>query len=196
MSAAQKFYTISQKEIDSIVNLAAGAGADAGIEAYKKAKQKAKDNAVNRNISNTRKLLETYRTLKNDLLHSNYESDEAQKELRFKCVEDLMEPGESRRMDEVMAKEAARLQENAWRKRQMERAIELLKEDCSRSGEPEAMRKYRVIMGLYIQDEKMSLEELAKREFVTERTIHRDAREACIMITPYLFGIDAIVGDV
>lgn len=41
----------------------------------------------------------------------------------------------------------------------------------------------------------MGFEDLAEQEFVTERTIHRDAREACIMITPYLFGIDAIMGN-
>ena len=195
MGVPQRFYTISQKEIDSIVSMAAGAGADAGIAAYKEAEQKAKDNAVNRNLNNTRKLLETYRTLKNDLLHSDYGTDQALEELRFKCVEDLMTPGESKRMDDIMAKEVARMQENAWRKRQIERAVELLKEDCSRPERPEDMRKYRVIMGLYIQDEKMGFEDLAEQEFVTERTIHRDAREACIMITPYLFGIDAIVGD-
>lgn len=195
MGVSQRFYTISQKEIDSIVNMAAGAGADAGIAAYKKAEQKAKESTVNRNLNNTRKLLETYRTLKNDLLHSSYETDQAQEELRFKCVEDLMTPGESKRMDDIMAKEVARMQENAWRKRQIERAVELLKEDCSRPERPEDMRKYRVIMGLYIQDEKMGFEDLAEQEYVTERTIHRDAREACIMITPYLFGIDAIVGD-
>ncbi len=194
MGTPQRFYTISQKEIDSIVNIAAGAGADAGISAYKKAEQKAKDNTINRNLNNTRKLLETYRTLKNDLIHSDYETDEAQEELRFKCVEDLMSPDDVS-MDELMAKEISRLQENAWRKRQIERAVELLKEDCSRPERPDDMRKYRVIMGLYIQDEKMGFEELAEQEFVTERTIHRDAREACIMITPYLFGIDAIVGD-
>ena len=92
MGEPQRFYTISQKEIDSIVNMAAGAGADAGIAAYKKAEQKAKESTVNRNLNNTRKLLETYRTLKNDLLHSSYETDQAQEELRFKCVEDLMTP--------------------------------------------------------------------------------------------------------
>lgn len=52
MGTPQRFYTISQKEIDSIVNIAAGAGADAGIAAYKKAEQKAKDNTVNRNLNN------------------------------------------------------------------------------------------------------------------------------------------------
>ena len=195
MGVPQRFYTISQKEIDSIVNMAAGSGANAGIAAYKKAEQKAKESTFNRNLNNTRKLLETYRTLKNDLLHSSYETDQAQEELRFKCVEDLMTPGESKRMDDIMAREVARMQENAWRKRQIERAVELLKEDCSRPERPEDMRKYRVIMGLYIQDEKMGFEDLAEQEYVTERTIHRDAREACIMITPYLFGIDAIIGE-
>ena len=103
-----------------------------------------------------------------------------------------MSPGDVS-MDELMAKEISRLQENAWRKRQIERAIELLKEDCLRAGKPEAMRKYRVIMGLYILDEKKDYMDLAEQESVAEVTIHRDEREARIMLTPYLFSIDAII---
>lgn len=183
-----KTYAITQEDIEALVKKAV----DAGIEAYKKAENKAKNKTINRNLHNTRKLLESYRTLKNDLQHSDYETEDAQRELRFKCVEDLMRPGETT-MDEVMAKEIGRLQENAWRKRQIERAIELLKEDCSRPGTPELMRKYRVIVALYIQDEKMSVEELAEQENVVERTIYNDASDACKMIAPYLFKVDDII---
>lgn len=183
-----KTYAIKKEELDQIVERAAVAG----IDAFRNEEKKARNKKVNRNLHNTRKLLESYRTLKNDLQHSDYETEDAQRELRFKCVEDLMEPGETS-MDEVMAKEISRLQENAWRKRQIERAIELLKEDCSRPGEPEAMRKYRVIMGLYIQDEKMDYAELAEKENVVERTIYRDASDACKMLAPYLFSVDAII---
>lgn len=183
-----KTYAIKKEELDQLVEQAAVAG----IDAFRNEEKKARNKIVNRNLHNTRKLLESYRTLKNDLQHSDYETEDAQRELRFKCIEDLMEPGEAS-MDEVMAKEIARLQENAWRKRQIERAIELLKEDCSRPGEPEAMRKYRVIMGLYIQDEKMDYAELAEKENVVERTIYRDASDACKMLAPYLFSVDAII---
>ncbi len=183
-----KTYAIKKEELDQLVEQAAVAG----IDAFRNEEKKARNKIINRNLHNTRKLLESYRTLKNDLQHSDYETEDAQMELRFKCIEDLMKPGETS-MDEVMAKEISRLQENAWRKRQIERAIELLKEDCSRPGEPEAMRKYRVIMGLYIQDEKMDYAELAEKENVVERTIYRDASDACKMLAPYLFSVDAII---
>lgn len=183
-----KTYAIRKEELDQIIEQAAVAG----IDAFRNEEKKARNKIVNRNLHNVRKLLESYRTLKNDLLHSDYETEEAQQELRFKCVEDLMSPGDVS-MDELMAKEISRLQENAWRKRQIERAIELLKEDCSKPGEPEAMRKYRVIIGLYIQDEKLDYADLAERENVVERTIYRDASDACKMLAPYLFSVDAII---
>lgn len=185
----KKTYAIKKEELDQLIEQAAVAG----IDAFRNEQRKARNKSINRNLHNTRKLLESYRTLKNDLLHSDYETEEAQRELRFKCVEDLMNPGESQRMDEVMAEEIARLQENAWRKRQIERAVDLLKEDCSKPGEPEAMRKYRVIVGLYIQDDKLDYAELAEQENVVERTIYRDASDACKMLTPYLFSVDAII---
>lgn len=182
-----KTYTIREDDLQSLI----GKAAEAGIEAYKKEEDKAKKKSLNRNLHNTKKLLESYRTLKNDLLHSDYETEDAQRELRFKCVEDLMNPGETS-MDNLMAKEIERLQENAWRKRQLERALELLEEDCLRQREPEAMRKYRVIMALYIQDEPMDVPSIAEQENVTERTVYRDASDACKMLAPYLFSIDAI----
>lgn len=184
-----KTYTIRQDELEALIDRAA----EAGVQAYKKAESKARDKNVNRNLHNTKKLLESYRSLKNDLQHSDYEAPEAQLELRFKCVEDLMNPGETS-TDNLMAKEIERLQENAWRKRQIERALDLLKEDCEsrKLKEPEAMRKYRIIMALYIQDDPVDVLTLADMEAVTERTVYRDVSDACKMLTPYLFSIEAI----
>ena len=184
-----KTYTIRQDELEALIERAA----EAGVQAYKKAENKARDKNTNRNLHNTKKLLESYRSLKNDLQHSDYETPEAQLELRFKCVEDLMNPGETS-TDSLMAKEIERLQENAWRKRQLERALDLLKEDCEKRNlkEPEAMRKYRIIMALYIQDDPVDVPTLADMESVTERTVYRDVSDACKMLAPYLFSIEAI----
>lgn len=193
MGMVQKFYTISQETIDYIISEAAKAGTQAGITAYRSEHEKATDKVDKTMIANVREILKTYRSLQNDLIHSQYDTEPAQKELRFKCVEDLMNPGETH-MDDVMSKEIERLKRNAWSKRQIERAVDLLKEDCEsrKLKEPEAMRKYRVIMALYIQDDPVDVLTLAEAEFVTERTIHRDISDACKMMAPYLLNIDKI----
>lgn len=193
MATVQKFYTISQETIDYIISEAAKSGTQAGITAYRNEHEKAVDKVNKIMVANVKKILETYRPLKNDLLHSQYDTKSAQKELRFKCVEDLMDPGETH-MDDVMAKEIERLKRNAWNKRHIERAIDLLKEDCMKRElhEPEAMRKYRIIMALYIQDEKLNYEEIAEQENVVERTVYRDMTDACKMMAPYLLNIDKI----
>lgn len=191
MGATQKFYTISQETIDYIIEAAAKAGAKAGIEAHKKAEEKAREKADKAIVARVRKILGTYRALKNDLLHSEYETDTEQKELRFKCVEDLMNPGETH-MDDIMAKEIERLKRNAWSKRQIERAIDLLEEDCRKEGTLEAMRRYRVIIALYMQEEKQSHETIAEIENCVPRTIYKDASDACRMIAPYLLNIDNV----
>ena len=106
-----KTYAIRKEELDQIIEQAAVAG----IDAFRNEEKKARNKIVNRNLHNVRKLLESYRTLKNDLLHSDYETEEAQQELRFKCVEDLMSPDDVS-MDELMAKEISRLEETPDRK--------------------------------------------------------------------------------
>lgn len=188
MGATKRFYAITQEMIDDLIKKAT----KAGIEAYTKKETKAKEKKDRAIVGKVRKILETYRTLNNDLLHSDYETEYAQKELRFKCVEDLMSPGETH-TDDIMAREIERLRRNAWSKRQIERAIDLLEEDCRREGISEAMRKYRVIMALYIDDEKMSYEEIAEQENVVERTVYKDAAEACKMMAPYLLNIDDVI---
>lgn len=185
-------YTIRQEDFDSLIEKAV----NAGIEAYKKAEGKAKTKAVNRNLHNTRKLLESYRAVKNDIAHSDYDTMDAQHELRFKCVEDLMQPSmksADSRMEKIMADEITRLKEGAWRIRQIERALDLLEEDCKRQGTPEAMRKYRILIDSYISDDIASQEEIAEREHISERMVRYDVQEALKMITPYLFTIDAII---
>ncbi len=187
--AKVKTYTIREDDLQNLITRAT----EAGIQAYKRAEQKARDKSINRNLHNTKKLLESYRTLKNDLIHSDYESEDAQMELRFKCIEDLMQPSETS-TDKLMAKEIERLQSNAWKKRQIERALELLEEDCNRQrvAEPEAIRKFRVIHAMYIQDEKLDVIAIAEQENITERTVYRDVSDACKMLAPYLFSIEDI----
>ena len=189
-----KVYAISETEIEGILTRAV----KAGVDEYIKERQRETDRQINRNLHNTKRLFESYRTLKNDLIHSEYESDEAQQELRTMCIQDLMENVWDKRAasDDAIRKEIRRLQINAWRKRQIDRAVELLREDCMQSDNPAAMRKYRVLTAVYIQDDALTVQEAAVLEGVTDRTIHSDLREALKIVTPYIFSMEEIIQDV
>lgn len=63
---------------------------------------------------------------------------------------------------------------------------------CYQYGTNEDTRRWRVIDGLYISDERMTVPELAEQEGVVERTIYKDIDVACERISALMFGIDGI----
>lgn len=70
--------------------------------------------------------------------------------------------------------------------------MDLYKVYCTTIGTAEDERRWRIINGLYISDERKSVKELAQAEGVVERTIYKDIDIACERIAALMFGVDGL----
>ena len=70
--------------------------------------------------------------------------------------------------------------------------LNLYKTYCEDSGKQEDLRRWRVAKALYVDDQPATVQELADREFVAEKTIRRDVDSICEPLSALLFGIDGI----
>ena len=74
----------------------------------------------------------------------------------------------------------------------IETMIRIYQAYCLTSNGADDLRRWRVVEGLYISDEKKTVPELARAEGVVERTIYKDIDAACDTIAPLMFGVDGL----
>ena len=67
--------------------------------------------------------------------------------------------------------------------------LDVYKKQCDIAADPEEMRRYRVIKGLYLDAEPKTAVDIAEEEHITERTVFRDVKAACKRLAILFFGI-------
>jgi hypothetical protein len=112
-------------------------------------------------------------------------------ELRWKFIEDLMrsrEVGVSKSERTINDSEKKR-QENLYCVHSLDRAIEMYRDECEKIGSEEAKRRYRELKMMYLDEEHYSVQEIAKIEDVSDKTVYKDLGIASGIVSVYLFGI-------
>lgn len=175
------------KSKEDIIRIAAEAGAKAAIEAYNKQLHKAQVERVDRRLRNTKLLLRNYRMFKDHCENAVYDVEQLDENIYD--ILDLMNSDDTEYFVESIKKSIAR---TVTMIRHIEVMLQLYEIYCFRSRNPEEERRYKVIQSLYINDEPMTIKELADELHVTDRTIYRDIDIACERIAALIFGIDGI----
>ena len=149
----EAIFPLTQEQINQI----AAIGAKEGVRAYKEEqkKEERRRKKEDSKVRKTKKLLSSYRRIKATLSDGEQFTPEEQAELRWKFVEDLM--GNTREI----AGKSERTIKDTERKREedlycvfrIEKATEMYREECEKSGSEEAKRRYRELSMMYL-DEK------------------------------------------
>lgn len=173
---------------EEIVRLAAEAGARAAMETLEKERQKERLEMSDRRLRNTKLLLRNYRVFKDHAANAVYEAESEEDPMQI--IQELMMPDKSPNLFvESIKRSVARTTTIV---RHIETMLQLYQVYCFQYGTEEDERRWRVVEGLYVGDERLSTSDLAEREGVVERTIYRDIDIACERLSALIFGIDGI----
>ena len=182
-------YVLTQEQINEI---AAIAGKEAvhifRTEQIKAEKKRAREDDK---VKKTKKMLSSYRRIKATLSDEAEFTEEEQIELRWKFIQDLMgnvkeTVGKSERTIQDTEK---RRQEDLYCVYRIEKATEMYREECEKSGSEEAKRRYRELNMMYLSDQIYSVQEISTVENVSEKTVYKDLGIACGIIAVYLLGV-------
>jgi len=175
---------ISKEMLDTITEHAA----KVAVDTYNRQKDIEEKEKFDRRLSNTRLLLEHYRDF------SDY-GDKAIYRIYEKMDEDVMdivEMMEGRRYDKDTKIES--IGKGVMRTRiimnHVNTMLEVYKQSCDKSPNPEEKRRYRVIEGLYLKKVPESVQKIAEMEQIAERTVYKDVTIACKRLTALIFGVD------
>lgn len=188
-SAKVKAYVLTQEQINKI---AAIAGKEAvnifRSEQIKAEKKRAKEE---NKVKKTKKMLSSYRRIKATLSDEVEFTEEEQIELRWNFIQDLMG-----NVKETVSKSERTIQDAEKRRQEdlyciyrIEKATEMYREECEKSGSDEAKRRYRELRMMYLEEKSYTVQEISEVEKVSDKTVYKDLGIACGIVAVYLLGI-------
>lgn len=182
-------YVLTQEQINQI---AAVAGEEAvkrfRAEQVKSDKKRAREE---NKVKKTKNMLSSYRRIKATLSDEAEFTEEEQIELRWKFIQDLM--GSVRetvsRSERTIKDGEKRRQEDLYCIYRIEKATEMYREECEKSGSEEAKRRYRELSMMYLEEKQYTVQEISEVENVSDKTVYKDLGIACGIVAVYLLGI-------
>ncbi len=182
-------YVLTQEQINQI---AAISGKEA-VKMFRKEQVKADRKRAREEdkVMKTKKMLSSYRRIKETLSDETEFSEEEQIELRWKFIQDLM--GNAKEIigksERTIKDTEKRRQEDMYCVYRIEKATEMYREECERSGSAEAMRRYRELNMMYLDDRAYTVQEISEVENVSDKTVYKDLGIACGIVAVYLLGM-------
>lgn len=182
-------YVLTQEQINQI---AAIAGKEAvktfRVEQTKAEKKRAREE---NKVKKTKKMLSSYRRIKATLSDEAEFTEEEQIELRWKFIQDLMGNVKDTvsKSERTIKDTEKRRQEDMYCIYRIEKATEMYREECEKSGSEEAKRRYRELHMMYLDEKQYSVQEISEVEKVSDKTVYKDLGIACGIVAVYLLGI-------
>ncbi len=169
------------------INVIAAIAAEKGIEAYKEEHRKEEAERQSRVQNNAKALLTNYRRFKDYIENAEYDMDTTSDD-SLKDMLSLMQ-GYFKDSDlKILSIEKGRAKTKMIMSH-VDTMLDVYKKQCEIAADPEEMRRYRVIKGLYLDAEPKTAAEIAEEEHITERTVFRDVKAACKRLAILFFGI-------
>ena len=167
---------------------------ETGISVYEQKKKAEAKEKHDRRLRNTEMLLKNYRSFSSyndNAVISLYDALKFDEDIY--SVLELME-GRERISSEVKIDS---IEKGVLRTKIMMAHVNVIldiyKRNCENSLNPEEMRRYRVIYGMYLGEEEKKAEQIAEEECCDITTVYRDKKNAITKLTALMFGIDGVM---
>ena len=157
------------------------------IDSYRKEAEKARQENKDRRLYNTRLLMEKYRGLVKYAEDAVYEVSQIDEDMELQSLIELME-----NRGDYTALSVECIQERVARTKvvlhHINKMLEFYCFRCESSGKQEIKRKWETIKFLYLDEKEKTVQELAEKFFVDERTVYRYNRTALQDLSALFFG--------
>lgn len=180
--------TLSKEELQELFEKAAVAGAKAGIDKYEEELKSYQSKSKDRRYHNTKLLLRNYR-----MLQVNAESSVFGRTQMKESASDILESMMNIYNDEVIVES---IKTSATRTAiiisHVQTMLDMYKIFCERSNNELDERRYDVIYGLYIAEDKVTRKDLMKKWNVSSDTTYQDEKIATERLSALIFGVDGL----
>lgn len=176
-----------------IMEIAVQRGTEAGIKAamdyLAEEKKQLKKGRYDRRLRNTRLLLKNYRSFRNYAKNAVYKASQ----MKENAV-DILDGLDEYSFDDSLYIESIKKsqQRTLIILNHIDEMLRYYKIDCEQSGKDEELRRYRIIVAYYINEQRKSAEQIAEDEHIERRTLYKDINMALKPLSALIFGIDSM----
>lgn len=161
-----------------------------GIKAYHQEADKQRKLAQDKRLRNTKLLLKNFLELEAHTQNSVFELSRVNDGEIFDILDMMTRDSSSLDMQvESIKTSVGRTQLIVEHVREMLRLYEI---SCERSKKPEDMRRYRIIKGLYLEENPKTIQEIADEEGIDISTAYKDLNAGIRRLTALIFGVDGL----
>ena len=161
-----------------------------GIKAYHQEADKQRKLAQDKRLRNTKLLLKNFLELEAHSQNSVFELSKVNDGEIFDILDMMTRDSSSLDMQvESIKTSVGRTQLIVEHVREMLRLYEIF---CERSKKPEDMRRYRIIKGLYLEENPKTIQEIADEEGIDISTAYKDLNAGIRRLTALIFGVDGL----
>lgn len=175
---------------EEVIKLAVAEGVAAADRRFAKLQKDAAEKSRDRRLHNTKLLIRNYRIFKAHAESAISTAEDCEDSV-FDILA-MMSDKDFRKAETTVKSIQSSAARTAIMINHITAMIETYEIWCQKSGKPENERRCRVLKALYIDDNPPSLEELAEREGINERTVYKDVDAALEILAALIFGIDSI----
>lgn len=183
------------RAIKEAAEVGATAGAEKAAAVIENEHRQYRSERFKKQYANTKLLLQHYRSLNAHYANAVWESDDYEPD-EFIDIMDLMN---SKCYPDTVVVDTIKKSSEKTRiiMRHVNKMLDEYKKQCESSLYAEDMRHWRIIKALYLSPIRMSVDEIAAKENIHQRTVYKDVDAAVDDLTVLLFGIDALkkLGD-
>lgn len=182
-------------ELGAEIGAAKGAemGARAALEAVEEERRRYRRARHERNLRNTKLLLQHYRSLNSHYANAVWEEAETESEGEETFAE-IMELMSTRSYSDEVIVESIQKSSRKTRviMRHVNTMLTVYEKGCRSSGRSGDLRQWRIIKGLYLDESRATAQELAAQEHIDKRTVYKLVDAAVEELTALLFGVEGI----
>lgn len=169
--------------VEQIAKIASDRAIEKTLEFLEKERYRQQKQKRERRLHNTKLLVRNYRKFKVHCEDNLSELQELQDpdSLEFLDVDDLM-------IESIIRNK----KRTAAMLRYIDRMMHIYRILCEQSKKPEDLRRYQILMDVYVHEEEKTIEELVTCHKIDKRTVYRDINKACEALSSLIFGVDGI----
>lgn len=186
--AAPVLVALTKEDLQSLFEKAAEAGARAGIEKYEETLKKNQKQRSDKRYHNTKLLLRNFR-----MLQLNAENSVFGRTQMNESAADILESMMNIYNDEVVVES---IKNSATRTAiivsHVKTMIDMYQICCERSGNELDQRRFDIVHGLYVAEEKVTRRELMNKWHISSDTTYQDEKVAIERLSALIFGVDGL----
>ena len=191
-SSGATYIMISTRMLDLAMQRGVEVGVHAAMDFLAEERKAQRKSRYDRRLRNTRLLLRNYRVFRDHVAGAIYDA----KQMRQPAVDILDDLDESTidSMDDDLYVESIKRsqQRTLIILDHIDQMLEYFRIYCESSHKPEDMRRYHIIMALYIDEKSKNADQLAEEYNIDRSTVYKDVKEAIKPLSGLIFGVDSL----